>query len=84
MKVTGAEKYMAQGCDLVVIDIFDVGVRYYTYSTHMFGLLRMLDTYYAGMPVMIIDRINPAGTRIEGTIIQEEYTSFLGASTYMT
>lgn len=80
MKVTGAEKYMAQGCDLVVIDIFDVGVRYYTYSTHMFGLLRMLDTYYAGMPVMIIDRINPAGTRIEGTIIQEEYTSFLGAS----
>lgn len=24
MHVTGAEKYMAEGCDLVVIDIFDV------------------------------------------------------------
>ena len=80
MHVTGAEKYMAENCDLVVIDIFDVGVRYYTYSTHMFGLLRMLDIYFAGMPVLILDRPNPAGTRIEGTIIQEEYTSFLGTS----
>lgn len=77
---TSPERYMIEGCDLIIIDIFDVGVRYYTYSTHMFLLLKVMDAFYPEIPVFVMDRFNPIGLKVEGTIIQENYTSFLGTS----
>jgi uncharacterized protein YbbC (DUF1343 family) len=77
---TGPEKYMVEGSDLIVIDIFDVGVRYFTYCTHMFRLLKVLDANFPEIPIVVIDRPNPIGNKTEGTIIQDEYASFLGVS----
>lgn len=77
---TTAQNFMLEGVDLLIIDVFDVGARYFTYSTHMFGLFKLLDGQFSTLPVIVIDRPNPVGDKVEGTIINEKYSSFLGVS----
>lgn len=62
--------------DAVVIDIQDVGARFYTYMSTMHRLLRAAAT--AGKLVVILDRPNPlGGVRVEGPVVQEERLSFV-------
>lgn len=77
---TGPDTWMFENSDLLLIDVQDVGVRYFTYTTHMFLLLKFLCKKFSAMPVIVIDRPNPIGKKVEGTIIENRYTSFLGQS----
>jgi len=63
--------------DLVVYDIQDVGVRYYTFISTM--LNAMEDCAEAGKEFVVLDRINPLdGLTVEGNILKAGYQSFVG------
>lgn len=65
--------------DLLIFDIQDVGVRFYTFLTSLIYTLKAAAT--AGIPVMVLDRPNPiTGMRIQGPLIQSDLRSFEGAS----
>jgi uncharacterized protein YbbC (DUF1343 family) len=64
--------------DLVLIDVQDVGSRYYTYAaTAVWVCEAALD---AGCEVWLLDRPNPlGGERIEGNLRRPGFESFVGA-----
>ncbi|WP_396635434.1 exo-beta-N-acetylmuramidase NamZ domain-containing protein [Maribacter sp. R77961] len=62
--------------DLVLFDIQDVGVRFYTYIATM--QLVMEACAEAGIPVLVLDRPNPNAHYIGGPTMKAEHTSFLG------
>ena len=62
--------------DVLVVDIQDVGVRFYTYYLTMYDLM---DTCAAhGKQMIILDRANPNGFYVDGPILQEELHSGVG------
>ena len=65
-----------KGIDLIVFDIQDVGVRFYTYLSTLHYIME------AGaeqqIPVMVLDRPNPNGQYIDGPVLQKKYRSFVG------
>ena len=62
--------------DTLVVDIQDVGLRYYTYYISMFYLM---DACAAnGKEVIILDRPNPNGFYVDGPILKDEYKSGVG------
>jgi uncharacterized protein YbbC (DUF1343 family) len=63
--------------DVLVFDMQDVGVRFYTYLSTLFYVMR--GTSKAGKPVFVLDRPNPiTGSRIEGAPIAPGFESFVG------
>lgn len=68
---------MLQDVDVLVIDLQDVGARYYTYIwTVALCLEACMEN---GISVIILDRPNPiCGTVVEGPLVQEKYRSFVG------
>lgn len=68
---------MLKGIDAMVIDLQDVGSRYYTFIWTM--ELCMEACAEEGKSVIILDRPNPiGGTAIEGTVLEPGYSSFVG------
>jgi len=68
---------MLNDTDLLIFDIQDVGVRYYTYIATL-GLV-LEAAAEADIPVWILDRPNPlGGNYISGWILEEEFKSFVG------
>ncbi|NLP05214.1 DUF1343 domain-containing protein [Candidatus Fermentibacteria bacterium] len=68
---------MLSGCDLLLVDLQDVGARYYTYVYAM--ALSMRRAASTGIPVMILDRPNPLGLRIvEGRPQEPGMLSYVG------
>jgi uncharacterized protein YbbC (DUF1343 family) len=68
---------MLAGLDLLVIDMQDVGSRYYTFIWTM--ELCMQACAEAGISVVILDRPNPLGGSItEGPVLDMDFTSFVG------
>lgn len=68
---------MLKGLDVFVIDMQDVGSRYYTFIWTMD--LCMQACSEAGISVVILDRPNPIGGNLtEGTVLDTEYSSFVG------
>ncbi len=66
-----------RGLDAVVIDLQDVGSRYYTYVWT--AALTMKVAAAVGTDVVILDRPNPlGGARVEGAPQREGYLSFVG------
>ena len=64
--------------DVVVYDIQDVGARFYTY---LYNLTHMMKACaQAGVPIVVLDRINPiSGIQVEGEILNEaKYRSGIG------
>ena len=62
--------------DVLVVDIQDVGVRFYTYYLTMFDLM---DTCAAhGKQMMVLDRANPNGFYVDGPTLREELHSGVG------
>lgn len=58
------------GLDVLVIDLQDAGVRFYTYASTM--VLCLEAAAEAGLPVVVLDRPNPlGGERIEGPMREE-------------
>lgn len=65
------------GLDLLVVDLQDVGARYYTYAaTAVWAAEAALA---AGCPVWLLDRPNPLGGVVEGNLLRPGYESFVGA-----
>jgi hypothetical protein len=57
------------GLDAVVVEIQDVGVRYFNYTKDVMNLMDMLALLGDEAPSLyIVDHINPAGRVVEGTI----------------
>ena len=68
---------MLQGADCVLIDLVDIGSRYYTYIYSMALTMRKCAELH--IPVAVMDRPNPLGTAIvEGPILDTEFSSFVG------
>ena len=66
-----------QAFDLLIVDMQDVGLRFYTYYITM---LRMIDACAdAGHKVIILDRPNPNGMYVDGPILDMKYKSGVGA-----
>lgn len=63
-------------CDVIVVDIQDVGLRYYTYLSSLY--LMMQTCADVGVPMIILDRPNPNGMYVDGPIIREQFRSFVG------
>lgn len=64
------------GLDVVVFDIQDVGVRFYTYISTLSYVLEAGARY--DVPVMVLDRPNPNGHYVDGPIMEAGHTSFIG------
>lgn len=77
--ITGPQADMLEGADALVIDFQDAGVRFFTYTSHAFALLEFVALHFPNIPVFITDKPNPAGQKIEGTLLHDAYRSFLGA-----
>jgi uncharacterized protein YbbC (DUF1343 family) len=64
--------------DALVIDLQDVGIRYYTYLSTLRNLFITLKKENIPLPVWVVDRENPAGPWVEGSPLKPEYASFIG------
>lgn len=63
--------------DVFVVDLPDVGSRYYTYLSTLSYVLKACAS--ADVPVVVLDRPNPlGGDVVEGPILRSEYRSFVG------
>lgn len=63
--------------DVFVIDLQDVGARFYTYLYSM--AYCMISCAGAGIPVIVLDRPNPVGgDRVEGPVLDPVFSSFVG------
>ncbi len=68
---------MLRGVDLFVVDLQDVGARYYTFIWTMLLCMEACET--AGIPFLILDRPNPiGGVEVEGHGVDPGYESFVG------
>lgn len=66
-----------KGLDLVIFDMQDVGVRFYTYISTMHYL--MAACAEQGIKVMVLDRPNPLGHIIDGPVLTDtSLRSFVG------
>ncbi|REE02067.1 exo-beta-N-acetylmuramidase NamZ family protein [Marinoscillum furvescens] len=62
--------------DVLIVDIQDVGVRFYTYAstmTYLMDACARLD-----VPVIVLDRPNPNGSYVDGPMLDEQFKSFVG------
>jgi uncharacterized protein YbbC (DUF1343 family) len=68
---------MLRGLDVLVIDLQDVGARYYTFQWTMALALRACAR--AGVRVLVLDRPNPlGGVLVEGNVPDPDFASFVG------
>jgi uncharacterized protein YbbC (DUF1343 family) len=68
---------MLADIDVLVVDLQDVGARYYTFIWTLYLCLEACAA--AGKQVLVLDRPNPLGGVIsEGTVLDPAWTSFVG------
>lgn len=68
---------MLDGFDVLLIDLQDIGTRIYTYVTTLVYLMRACAAH--GKTLWVLDRPNPAGRPIEGSLLEPGWESFVGA-----
>ncbi len=68
---------MLDSFDVLLVDLQDIGTRIYTYVTTLGYLIDACAG--AGKTLWILDRPNPAGRPIEGSILEPGWESFVGA-----
>jgi uncharacterized protein YbbC (DUF1343 family) len=67
---------MLRGVDTLVIDLVDVGTRFYTYMSSVAVLLEVASEL--GLSVLLLDRPNPLdGIHVEGPISEPAFASFV-------
>jgi uncharacterized protein YbbC (DUF1343 family) len=65
-----------KGIDIIVFDIQDVGVRFYTYISSLHYVMEAAAENK--IPVIVLDRPNPNGHYVDGPILEMEHKSFVG------
>lgn len=69
-------KMMLDNIDVMAVDIQDVGVRHYTYTSSLAYIMEECAKY--NKKVVVLDRPNPLGGTVEGPVLKPEYKSFIG------
>ncbi|NRB61238.1 MAG: DUF1343 domain-containing protein [Winogradskyella sp.] len=70
---------LLQDLDIVVFDIQDVGVRFYTYISTLHYVMEACAEN--NIPLLILDRPNPNGSYVDGPVLEKQHRSFLGMHT---
>lgn len=65
-----------KGLDIIVFDIQDVGVRFYTYISTLHYVMEACAE--ANIPLIVLDRPNPNGHYVDGPVLDPKFTSFVG------
>lgn len=65
-----------QGIDLILFDLQDVGVRFYTYISTLTYVMEAAARH--SIPVIVLDRPNPNGFYIDGPVLEAAHKSFVG------
>jgi len=68
---------MMDGFDVLLVDLQDLGCRIYTFITTLRYMLEAAAQH--GKQVIVLDRPNPAGRPVEGTLLRTGWESFVGA-----
>jgi uncharacterized protein YbbC (DUF1343 family) len=63
--------------DVLLVDLQDLGCRIYTFITTLRYVLEAAAQH--GKSVWVLDRPNPAGRPVEGTLLRDGWESFVGA-----
>lgn len=68
---------MLENVDVLLYDMQDVGVRFYTYISTLFESMKAAARQ--GIPFVVLDRLNPIdATRVEGPVLEPGFESFVG------
>jgi uncharacterized protein YbbC (DUF1343 family) len=70
------ESALMDELDVVIFDIQDVGVRFYTYLSSMHYMMEAAAE--SGTEFIVFDRPNPNGKFVDGPILEAEFRSFVG------
>src|SRR6478672_96366 len=65
-----------KGVDVLLFDIQDVGVRFYTYISSLQDYIEAAIQY--NIPLIVLDRPNPNGFYVDGPVLEEPFKSFVG------
>ena len=65
-----------EGIDIMLFDLQDVGVRFYTYISTLHYVMEACAE--KNIPVIILDRPNPNAHYVDGPMLEEKYKSFVG------
>jgi uncharacterized protein YbbC (DUF1343 family) len=68
---------MLRGIDLLLVDLPDVGARYYTYLGTTIEVMRAAAR--SGRTVVVLDRPNPIGGQVQGNVLDPAFRSFVGS-----
>lgn len=69
-------KAQLENVDIVVFDIQDVGVRFFTYVSSLYYMMEACGE--TNKTVMVLDRPNPHGSYVDGPMLEPEFESFVG------
>jgi uncharacterized protein YbbC (DUF1343 family) len=75
-KMRRPTQQMLDTFDVILVDLQDIGTRIYTFITTLGYTLEA--AAQAGKAVWILDRPNPVGRTVEGTILEPGWESFIG------
>lgn len=62
--------------DIMIFDIQDVGVRFYTYISSLEEY--MIAAFENSKPLLVLDRPNPNGFYVDGPVLDKKFKSFVG------
>ena len=72
----GNDETATDAFDVLIVDIQDVGLRFYTYYVTMWRLMNLCAK--TQKPVIVLDRPNPNGFYVDGPILDMKYRSGVG------
>ncbi|MEM1406433.1 MAG: DUF1343 domain-containing protein, partial [Bacteroidota bacterium] len=75
-KTKKPSKEMLEGVDVVVFDIQDVGVRFFTYISTMHYVMEACAEQ--DKPFIVLDRPNPNGMIVDGPVLDLKFRAFVG------
>lgn len=67
---------MLAGIDLILVDLPDVGARYYTYIATTIEMMKAAGRHR--IPVVVLDRPNPIGKAVQGNVLDTAFASPVG------
>ena len=65
-----------QNIDIMIFDLQDVGVRFYTYISTLHYIMEACEK--ENISLIVLDRPNPNAHYIDGPVLEKKYTSFVG------
>jgi uncharacterized protein YbbC (DUF1343 family) len=65
-----------KGVDIIIFDVQDVGVRFYTFISSLQYILEA--ALENDIPYLILDRPNPNGFYVDGPVLEQAFKSFVG------